>query len=1548
MDSGTTQTSDLIRTLSRRQWAVSLTVVVLTLGSLIFGWQGIASNEQTAEVLNLAGRQRMLSQRMAMFVVLHEREPEVAAQSQYRDMARAAAAEFEQAHARLTANAAKLGPGSPIHALYFGPAGNVDGTSKHYLGLVRTVVETPTPGKPADPRTVAIIVSDAANGLIGQLQEISALYQRHAEDRVAQMLRLMQIVALMIVSSIAFGMFRVFRPVTRHIASDIAARETTQRALQESEERFRTFSESSSDWFWETDAQHRFRWIQDGRSVKLPLSEKTVLGMTRLELLPGIELAAAEKWKAYQADLNAHRPFRDLEYQIGGDEQALRWISVGGQPFFDKDGSFLGYRGTARYIQARKDIEASLVRLQIAIEQSPVSIMIIDADTRIIYVNAHFSAVSGYSAPEAIGRRPKTLLDSGKTPHSVFSNMNKTLAEGRNWSGELCFCRKNGELYWDRLLVSPVQDHTGKVSHYIAVGEDVTEQIKSRRREQNHNRILEAIANGTPLPETLTLIVAMAEAELSGGICTILRLDRTQGKLFSACGSALSKAYTDAIEGLPIGEEVGSCGTAAFTGRRVVVADINSHPYWQAWRAVAAAEDLRACWSQPIIASAGKVLGTLAIYYRTPRSPIKDEIQVIELVTSLAAICLERAEAEGELRKQEEQARALLAQNETILDNALVGIVYLKHRRVVSCNRRLEEIFGYGPDELIGKSTEVFYATQRAFKTIGEDAYRANAESKSFSAELLLKHKDGTLFHGALNGRVLDPAHPQEGSIWVYADISKRYKAEQEVHKLLQAIEQSPVSIVITNLEGLIEYVNPRFIKDTGYTAYEAIGQNPRFLQSGETPPEVYQGLWQTLLAGKEWRGGLRNKRKNGELFWEEASILPIHDDKGETTHYLAIKEDITERKKIEDELEQHRTHLEDLVGQRTADLSAALAAAKVADQAKDAFLANVSHELRTPLNAVIGLSELARRISTDPRQQDYLDKVTGAGKSLAGIINDLLDLSKISADRLELEASTFSLRALIKRSSSVMDYRASEKGLKLIEEIDDAVPDVLVGDPLRIEQILMNLFSNAIKFTPAGQVKLRIGVHARTEARACLDIDVEDTGIGLAEESIARLFQPFAQADTSVSRKFGGTGLGLALCKRLAEMMDGDIRITSREGVGTTFHVRIWLGLGDAADLPEAASSTRNQTLPAKYRDAQLLVVDDQPLNREIVEALLAEVGITPRTATNGKEALDILQAAGPDAFDLILMDIQMPVMDGLTATRTIRTWAGFDALPIVAMSAHAMEHEKTISIAAGMNGHIGKPFETSQFYQLLAHWIPEVKQQLPCAAEVADAEMEDISGSHESRNRGLPPISAGGLQALRSIDTRAGLDRFVGNEKRYRHWLTEFLTEAPGYAAQIRQLLAEDNREAARQSAHAVKGRVGMLGMSTLHPIAAAVEAALMQDAPIDALLEQMQATIELLCVEIKAGLGGTAPAPAAAPAAEPERTPAGPIPQSIAQLIAMLECSDGSSTETIERCLSELKDSNWAPRLQQALVATRNFDFETAIRMLSPDDQETARGN
>ena len=633
--------------------------------------------------------------------------------------------------------------------------------------------------------------------------------------------------------------------------------------------------------------------------------------------------------------------------------------------------------------------------------------------------------------------------------------------------------------------------------------------------------------------------------------------------------------------------------------------------------------------------------------------------------------------------------------------------------------------------------------------------------------------------------------------------------------------------------------------------------------------------------------------------------------------------------KRSEDALRRLNLHMEELVRQRTAELSEALSAAKIADRAKDAFLANISHELRTPLSAVIGFSGLAQPLCTNARQRDYLGKIMQAGSTLSAIINDLLDLSKITAGHMALESATFSLRALLDRNRSLMAYQAEEKGLTLVEQIDDDTPDVLLGDPLRLEQILLNLLSNAVKFTARGGIRVDVGVHARQAERVGLQIAVSDTGIGLDEADLQHLFKPFSQTDTSISRKFGGTGLGLAICKHLAEMMDGDISASSNPAGGTTFRVRLWFKPGQREDLPADHPAAAGAQAPTSYRDARVLVVDDQQFNREVVEGLLAVVGIVPQMANNGQEALDLLEKAGAGAFDLVLMDIQMPVMDGLTATRALRTRAGFSDLPVIAMTAHTMAHEKQRSLDAGLNDHIGKPFDNQRFYALLRQWIPRDKQ---LAAEAACTSAA-----------ALPPPPDAQLAALQGIDTQVGLALFVGDEARYRHWLGNFIDEAPRLLEAIRQGLASGQSEVAGNAAHTLKGRSGMLGMNELHRLAATLETALDGGAPADALLARLEQQTALICQEIANFItmpidaGTSAPPP---PDAPPAPSPSDDLPASIAQLAVMLAAGNGDCDAALTRCLDELKGTAWAPCLHQARHHVRNFDFAAARKLLGPD--------
>jgi hemerythrin-like metal-binding protein len=354
---------------------------------------------------------------------------------------------------------------------------------------------------------------------------------------------------------------------------------------------------------------------------------------------------------------------------------------------------------------------------------------------------------------------------------------------------------------------------------------------------------------------------------------------------------------------------------------------------------------------------------------------------------------------------------------------------------------------------------------------------------------------------------------------------------------------------------------------------------------------------------------------------------------------------------------------------------------------------------------------------------------------------------------------------------------------------------------------------------------------------RLCLEFSVEDSGIGMRTEDMAHLFEPFTQADASTSRKYGGTGLGLAISRRLARMMGGDISIASQVGVGTIFNVTLWLAEGKTQDLQAIDTMNKlatTEALPDAYENARLLVVEDQPLNREIVEALLAAVGITPTMAENGQAAIDILNVSGPDAFDLVLMDVQMPVMDGLTATRILRGTPAFGKLPIIGLTAHTMEHEKKISAEAGMNDHIGKPFDNPGFYRTLARWMPVVKQK--AASRAAPAAIREAPAAAEDN-----------LNSLSGIDTVNALARFKGKEDRYRFWLTDFISTANKIPDEIRGEIANHHLDLAEKLAHSFKGRVGMLGMTDIHALVSTLEQRLRDGSATAELVDALEQSIE-----------------------------------------------------------------------------------------------------
>ena len=413
---------------------------------------------------------------------------------------------------------------------------------------------------------------------------------------------------------------------------------------------------------------------------------------------------------------------------------------------------------------------------------------------------------------------------------------------------------------------------------------------------------------------------------------------------------------------------------------------------------------------------------------------------------------------------------------------------------------------------------------------------------------------------------------------------------------------------------------------------------------------------------------------------------------------------------KAREELSVLNARLEELVAIRTAELLAARDAAQAADRAKSSFLANMSHEIRTPMNGILGMAHLLRRSGVTPKQAEQLDKIEVAGHHLMEIISNILDFSKIEAGKLLLEHIDFDLHELIDNTLAIVADSAAAKGLQLSADLT-GVPALLCGDPTRLSQALLNYLGNAIKFTRTGSVTLRARLRAETDDGYLLHFAVIDTGIGMTPEQQGKLFEAFTQADSSSTRQFGGTGLGLAITRRIVQLMGGETGVRSTPGEGSNFWltVRLDKGLPITSDaLPESAE----QILQRDYQGTRILVADDDPINLEVVQMLLTDIGLAVDTAANGLEAID---KAGASPYALILMDLQMPKLGGLEATRAIRKLAGRRLTPIVAMTASAFAPERERCLTAGMNDFIAKPVSLENLFGTLLHWLARQPPQDP-----------------------------------------------------------------------------------------------------------------------------------------------------------------------------------------------------------------------------------------
>jgi len=685
---------------------------------------------------------------------------------------------------------------------------------------------------------------------------------------------------------------------------------------------------------------------------------------------------------------------------------------------------------------------------------------------------------------------------------------------------------------------------------------------------------------------------------------------------------------------------------------------------------------------------------------RTTKGPLHDVNGRVVGIFGVAHDITDRRRGEADLREREEIYGAIVSQ-------AADGIVLLdpESLRFLEFNDAACQGLGYSREEF-AQLTVPDIETEWSAEEIGGRIREILAQQGSVTIETRHRRADGSARDAELSYRAVDiRGHRYLAGVW--RDTTEKRRAAEQLVKLSLAVEQSPASVIITNTKGIIEYVNRAFVDGCGYPVEEIVGRQTGFLKSGMTPAASYEALWAALRAGRSWEGEFINRRRDGTLMVEFARVSPIVQANGQITHYLSIQQDITERKRMDEELARYRDQLEQRVAERTRELeeanlemvqrSAELQIAKeqsdAASRAKSAFLANMSHEIRTPMNAIIGLTHLLRRSVEGAEAQLRLHKVSDAAAHLLSIINDILDLSKIEAGKLTLDEVSFALDDVVHKACALVADKAHQKGLELVIDVVK-VPERLRGDATRLGQMLVNYLSNAVKFTERGMILLRARTEEEGDDWVTLRFEVIDTGIGIDPASRERLFAPFEQADGSTTRRFGGTGLGLAITSHLARLMGGQAGVDSEPGRGSDFWLRLRFGKGTRKPRPR-------RPLPGLH----VLVVDDLGATRHAIAAMLSALELRAELVDSGAAALIEVQRAqrSGDPYDLLLIDAGMPGIDGFeTASRVAR-------LPLktpprcIVLTIGDDPAQKELARDSAAAGLLAKPVSQSSLYEAI-----------------------------------------------------------------------------------------------------------------------------------------------------------------------------------------------------------------------------------------------------
>jgi len=1198
-----------------------------------------------------------------------------------------------------------------------------------------------------------------------------------------------------------------------------------------------------------TDLDLRITWVNDGFTRLYGHTLAEACGHTPGELLGTTESDPAEIDKL-NAAAQQRRGCR-VEVRNRTKDGRLLWIDTEVQPTLDAQGAAVGFieiasdvtvqrEGALQLATAMRETEALLSTIR---EHAIVSVS--DPQGLIIDVNDALCQISGYRREELMGRN-HSVLKSGRQPAPFWAAMWRTISSGQPWRGQICNRAKDGSLYWVDSIIAPFLNAQGRIERYVSIRTDITARKQVEQALHAQQQFLDRV-----------------------------------GRLAGVGGWAVdlvTRQVTLTNEVRQLLDLTGATSPRALL-RRMAVAQ-RPRLLEEVRRALRCGRG----WDVEVAARGDA--GTLR-WLRVVGEVETDATGVPMRLYGAAQDVTRRRELEEGLRRGNELLTG-------VVENLPCGLaVFDAERHLLLHNEAFAQIAGITQAALARPGVRLDDIVRACADSQGLDLVRVEAYVQQSADEI--RRATATHHEVVLNPHAIvdirSAPMPGGGAVRTYVDVSDRKAREAEVRRadalLRAAIDTLDEAFVLYDPDDRLVFCNDKY-----RTLFATVGD---LIVKGNS--------FETIVRGGVVRGQYPQAIGREEAWVAERLALHRRDQaeaviKLDTGHWLRA----VERRMPDGHVVGFRIDITDLVN--------ASQTAQEALRVKSQFLANMSHEIRTPLNAILGMLTLLGRTSMTCRQSDYVVKCDRAARTLLALINDTLDFSKIEAGKMTLDPQWFPIDQLLADLWVLLSAQLGDgKPVNLRIERDPALPAMLQGDALRLLQVLANLGGNAIKFTAQGEVVVSVRAHPGDAQKLQVIFEVRDSGIGIAPEHQLRIFQGFSQAEASTTRRYGGTGLGLAISRHFVQMMGGDLQVDSQPGQGSHFHFQIAMPHAVDDGSFEATTTTRPPVpmpmlaTPAtddseadgphvraepsrRLNGMQVLLVEDNANNRQVATELLADEGATVTQAVDGRAGAEAV-LNGPHTFDAVLMDIQMPVMDGLEASRCIRGDSRFETLPIIAMSANVTPSDREASLAAGMNEHVGKPFDLNHLVRQLQRWT---------GWEAPDDDADDLPSLQLPQALAQQALAAG-------INLQGAMDRVMGKTDVYRRMVNGFSQQTQGTAALLQHCLAESRVDDARRELHSLKGLAAMLGADALSRLVAEGEAGVAHlDAAWTALLAERlaagTATLQALAAQLPEG----EPAPVTTGPHWPPLD-ASPVRALLDRLTTQLGNSDMDATRTLE---------------------------------------------